>query len=165
MLTGSLSENNKDVNILGDALDLNALHHTVRKIMLVILDYLPVDNDASNILVSFLERIEQAYLGRALHKQLHACQRQLNYQGFITNHTELTAVNHLLHTLSAYTVLDEADEVNLLHLEKIIKQTDTSGKDMNHINGSDLHLDIKAFIEGFSCKTTNPGPGNIFLNL
>ncbi|TKC06251.1 hypothetical protein [Pedobacter frigoris] len=109
MLTGSFSENNKDVHVLGDALDLTALHHTVRKIMLVILDYLPVDNDAFNILVSFVERIEQAYLGKALNKQLHACHRQLSYQGFITNHKELLIVNHLLNTLSAYTVLDEMD--------------------------------------------------------
>lgn len=163
MLTGSFSENNKDLHVLGDALDLTALHHTVRKIMLVILDYLPVDNDASNIPVSFLERIEQAYLGKALNEQLYACHRQLNYQGFIATHVELVTVNHLLNILAAYAVLDEMDQANLLHLEKIAKQTAAPAEGVSHINSSDLHLGIKTFIESFNCNAFNSGSGHIFL--
>ena len=156
MLKGCLFENGSGVKLLGELSDLKTLHHTVRKVMGVVVDYELSSTAASALLVDFLEKIEGAYSGRGLKEQAVIQHTDYTYYGFTCSWMELLMINSLLRSLADYAVTDELDDVNMLLLEHLIRKAvvhmdreDVSG--IRHYIGKPfVCLDIRHFITNFS---------------
>lgn len=152
MLNGSLLENKSDVKVLGDALDLVTLHQSVRKIMLVIVDYEVQNTQVSDLLVAFLERLELAYVGNDLTAEIKTCNSQLYYFGFSIPCMELLIVNFLLRSLAGYTVTDLVDKVNVILLENIAVNAVAEAADEDliamesHLNDKMDCIDVRQLI-------------------
>ncbi|WP_316811619.1 DUF6904 family protein [Pedobacter heparinus] len=156
MLKGCLFENGSGVRISAELSDLTALHCTVRKILSVVVDYEMEDTDTSNLLVDFLEKIEQAYLGKELIMKSVVQHKDVVQYGFTCNWIELLMINSLLRSLSEYAVTDELDDINMQLLEYLCRKA-ISGIDKDNTTGIYQYigkrfacLNIRYFIAHFS---------------
>lgn len=153
MLTANLYTNKTIIKILGEVSDLKGLHETVRKIMLVVVDYEIGDTHVSDLLVSFLEKIELAYIRN---------------EGLAVHWTEILMVSSLLRALAGYTVMDDQDEVNLLLLESFtadavsLADEEAPAEIIRQIKELFNFRSIRQFIACFSCGSIHFLPKRYF---
>ncbi|MBB5437502.1 hypothetical protein HDC92_001174 [Pedobacter sp. AK017] len=161
MLKSCLFENGSGIRLSGELSDLIALHGTVRKIISVVVDYELQATDASNLLVDFLEKIEQAYLGEELVEQYVVQRKPCTHYGFGCSWMEMLMINSLMRSLAEYAVLDELDDINIQLLEYLCRKT-LSGIDKADVTGIHHYigkrfvcLNIRHFIANFSYKDSD----------
>lgn len=161
MLKSCLFENGSGVRLTGELSDLTALHGTVRKIVSVVVDYELQATDASNLLVDFLEKIEQAYLGKELVAQYIVQYKSCTHYGFGCSWMELLMINGLMRSLAEYAVLDELDDINIQLLEYLCRKalSGIEGADVtgihHYIGRRFVCLNIRHFVANFSYKDSD----------